>query len=160
MPSRPGNNNAPKPLGLWTEQLEVFYPEVMVQNHYRDVTWSLWRFTSPVPGMFVEQLIYPDIKEYMTTSSNGSIFRFTGFLYGEFSAQWPGMRSFDALFDLRLNQQSRKQMRRWWFETPSRSLWRNFNVKQGSYYWPFLRRIHGRPVNSPHEWPIKQKNFS
>ena len=43
---------------------------------------------------------------------------------GEFPAQRPVARSFDVFFDLRLNQQLSKQ---WWFETPSRSLWRHCN---------------------------------
>ena len=46
---------------------------------------------------------------------------------GEFPAQRPVTRSFDVFFDLRLSQQLSKQSRRWWFETPSRSLWRHCN---------------------------------
>ena len=33
-------------------------------------------------------------------------------------------RSFDVFFDLRLNKRLSKQWRGWWFETPSRPLWR------------------------------------
>ena len=47
---------------------------------------------------------------------------------GEFPAQRPVTRTFDVLFDLCLNQQLSKQWRRRWFGTPSRSLWRHFNV--------------------------------
>ena len=46
---------------------------------------------------------------------------------GEFPAQRPVTRSFDVFFDLRLNKRLRKQSRRWWFETPSRPLWRHCN---------------------------------
>ena len=46
---------------------------------------------------------------------------------GEFPAQRPVTRSFDVFFDLRPNQQMSKQWRRWWFETPSSSLWRHCN---------------------------------
>ena len=46
---------------------------------------------------------------------------------GEFSAQRPVTRSFDVFFDLRLNKGLCKQSWGWWFETPSRSLWRHFN---------------------------------
>ena len=42
---------------------------------------------------------------------------------GEFPAQRPVTRSFDVLFDLRLNKRLSKQSRGWWFETPSRPLW-------------------------------------
>ena len=41
----------------------------------------------------------------------------------EFPAQRPATRSFDVFFDLRLNKQSWG----WWFETPSRTLWRHCN---------------------------------
>ena len=47
---------------------------------------------------------------------------------GEFPAQRPVTRSFDAFFDLRLNKRLSKQSWGWWFETPSQSLWRHCNV--------------------------------
>ena len=46
---------------------------------------------------------------------------------GSFSSQRPVTRSFDVFFDLRLNKRLSKQLRRRWFETPSRSLWRYCN---------------------------------
>ena len=46
---------------------------------------------------------------------------------GDFPAQRPVTRSF--FFDLRLNKRLRKQSWGWWFETPSRSLWRHINVE-------------------------------
>ena len=47
---------------------------------------------------------------------------------GELPAQRPVTRSFDVFFDLRLNKRLSKQSRGWWFETPSRSLWRHRKV--------------------------------
>ena len=47
---------------------------------------------------------------------------------GEFPSQRPVTRSFDVFLDLGLYQQLSKQWRRWWFETPWRSLWRHCNV--------------------------------
>ena len=47
---------------------------------------------------------------------------------GEFPAQRPVTRGFDVFFDLRLNKRLSKQSWGWWFETPSRSLWRHCNV--------------------------------
>ena len=47
---------------------------------------------------------------------------------GEFPSQKPVTRSFDVFFDLRLNKRLNKQPWSWWFETPSRSLWRHCNV--------------------------------
>ena len=67
------------------------------------------------------------------TSSNGNIFRVTGPLcgeftgHGEFPAQRPVTRSFDVFFDLRLNKRLSKNSWGWWFEMPSRSLWRYCN---------------------------------
>ena len=61
-------------------------------------------------------------------SSNGNIFHVIGPLCGtspvtvELPSERPMTRGFDAFFDLRLNKRLRKQSRRRWFETPSRSL--------------------------------------
>ena len=49
---------------------------------------------------------------------------------GEFPAQRPVTWSFGVFFDLRLNIRLSKQWGCWWFETPSRPLWRHCNV-----YW-------------------------
>ena len=46
---------------------------------------------------------------------------------GEFPSQRPVTRSFDVFFDLRLNKRLSKQSWGWWFETPSRPLWRQCN---------------------------------
>ena len=47
---------------------------------------------------------------------------------GEFPSQRPVTRSIDVFFELRLNKRLSKQPWSWWFETPSRSLWRHRNV--------------------------------
>ena len=64
------------------------------------------------------------------TSSNGNIFRVTGHLCGEFTAQRPVTRSFDVFFDMRLNKKLSKQSWGWWFETLSSPLWRHRNAPQ------------------------------
>ena len=46
---------------------------------------------------------------------------------GEFPTQRPVTQSFDVFFDLRLNAWLSKQSWDWWFETPSRPLWRHSN---------------------------------
>ena len=51
---------------------------------------------------------------------------------GEFPAKRPVTRSFDVFFDLRLNKRWSKKSWGWWFETPSRSLWRHCN---GAMIW-------------------------
>ena len=46
---------------------------------------------------------------------------------GEFPTQRPVTRCFDGFSDLRLNKRLSKQSWGWWFETPSWSLWRQYN---------------------------------
>ena len=67
------------------------------------------------------------------TSSNGNIFCVSGPLWGE--GQWRGALMF---IDLRLNKQSSKQSRPWWFEPPSPSLWRHSN---GFVVWSTFLKI-------------------
>ena len=49
---------------------------------------------------------------------------------GEFPVQRSVTRSFGVFFDLHLNKRLSKQSWGWWFETPSRSIWRHCNVFQ------------------------------
>ena len=49
---------------------------------------------------------------------------------GEFPAQRPVTQSFDACFDLCLNKRLSKQSWGWWFEMPSRPMWRHSNVEK------------------------------
>ena len=64
------------------------------------------------------------------TSSNGNIFLVTDLcagnspVTGEFPSHRPVTQSFGVFFDLLLNEPLGKQSWGWWFETPSRSLWR------------------------------------
>ena len=64
---------------------------------------------------------------------------------GEFRSQRPVTRSFDLFFDLRMNKRLSKQSRRRWFETPSRSVWRQSNIpkrlgqRHGCWCPSFLR---------------------
>ena len=92
---------------------------------------------------------------------------------GEFPAQRPVTRSFDVFFDLRLNEQLSKQSWGWWFETPSRSLWRHCNVqfccavfRSGyiTFLWTssiFYQHLSGVSHIARHGgnstiWPVKQ----
>ena len=51
---------------------------------------------------------------------------------GGFPPQRPVTQSFDIFIDLRLKKWLSTQSRRWWFETPTCSLWRHCNASQGS----------------------------
>ena len=67
----------------------------------------------------------------MMTSSNGNISCVSGLLWGEFPGEFPPQkpvtRSFDGYFDPRPSKWLSKQSWGWWFETPSRLLWRHRN---------------------------------
>ena len=69
------------------------------------------------------------IRIIMMTSSNGNIFGVTGLLCGELTGpRWiPHTEASDAAFWCCLKKRLSKQSRRWWFETPSHSLWRHCN---------------------------------
>ena len=88
--------------------------------------------------IFTKYIINLQTKPFMMTSSNENIFRVTGPLCKEFTdhrwipAQRPVTRKFDVFFDLRLNKRLSKQSWGWWFEMPSRPLWRHCNVKKNA----------------------------
>ena len=71
--------------------------------------------------------------QHKMTSSNGNIFALLALcarsspVTGDFLSQRPVTRSFDVFFHLCLNQRLSKQSWGWWFETPSRTLWRHCN---------------------------------
>ena len=70
---------------------------------------------------------------------------------GEFPSQSPVTRYFDVFFHLCLNKRLSRQSWGWWFDTPSRVLWRHCNVsvvcifcifqgKQSCYHEPDISR--------------------
>ena len=71
---------------------------------------------------------------FMMTSSNGKISALLALCEGNplvtngFPSQRTVTWSFEIFFDLRLTKRLSKHSRRRWFETPSRSLWRNCSV--------------------------------
>ena len=60
----------------------------------------------------------------------------------EFPSQRPVARSFDVFFDLRLNKRLSKQSWGWWFETPSRSLRRQWNVSNRPWISLWMNRVY------------------
>ena len=61
---------------------------------------------------------------------------------GEFPAQRQVTRSFHVSFDLHLNKLLSKQSWCWWFETPSRPLWRQCNVTTVTLSVAHERDVH------------------
>ena len=53
---------------------------------------------------------------------------------GEFLSQRPVIKSFDVFFNLRLNKRLGEKSWGWWFETPSRLLWRDCNAPSWAIY--------------------------
>ena len=80
---------------------------------------------------WVNNMAIDDITtQRMMTSSNENFFRIAGRagnspVTGELPAQRPVAWSSDVFFDLRLNKRLSTQTWGWWYETPSRSLWRH-----------------------------------
>ena len=77
--------------------------------------------------------MYLKMSSAMMTSSNEKISALLALcarnssVTGELPWQRPVTRSFDIIFDLRVNKRLSKQLRGWWFETPLRPSWRNCN---------------------------------
>ena len=115
-----------------------FVPKGPFYNTWALVQVMAWHRTGdkPLPELMLTQFsdaYMLHYREIMMTSWNGNIFRVTGHLCGEFTgpgefpAQRPVTRSFGVFFDLRLNKRLDKQSWGWWFEKPSRPLWRHRN---------------------------------
>ena len=100
------------------------------------------------------------------TSSNGKISTVLAIcagnspVAGEFPAQRPVMQSFGVSFlCLKLSEQSWG----WWFETPSRPLWRHCNVIRGNrsllldspkyLYWWYIRYANWWIIRREGVWP-------
>ena len=79
----------------------------------------------------------------------------------EFPTQRPVTRSFDVFFVQRLNKRLSKHSSGWWFETPSRSLWRHCNVSvadtayQCEYIRWFIFKTIAKLQNNPHTTLLK-----
>ena len=117
----------PQWLSLWLDTKEA-------ANHYLSHWWPSLR-----PNIC--QIKTQWVKLIMMTSSNGSVLlalcEGNSPVIGEFPSQRPVTRSADVFFDLCVNKRLSKHSRRWWFETPSHSLWRHCNVigRRCKYDW-------------------------
>ena len=119
--------------------LIVFTYQSQVQGA-RDLYWKLRVVTTPnlSPRVALKVVV---MTTYITTSAwwRHQMETFSALLAlcagnspvtGEFPSQRPVTRSFDVFFDLRLNKRLSKHSWGWWFETPSRSLWRLCNERK------------------------------
>ena len=99
-----------------------------------------WLTTGPLICLICQ------VMHFIMTSSNGNIVRVTGHLCVEFTGhRWiPRTKASDAdlwcFLDLRLNKRLGKQWWGWWFETPSRPLWRHCNLLARSSFSDKMKR--------------------
>ena len=74
---------------------------------------------------------------------------------GEFPSQRPVTRSFDVFCHLCLNKRLSKQSWGWWFQTPSRSLWRHRNA-----FWKvYDKAIHNKQGHSSVQHTSPQRKY-
>ena len=111
--------------------------------HFGDVTWASWRLEVSMTRLFV-----PWWRHQMETfSALLAICAGNSPVTGEFPTKRPVTRGFDVFLDLHLNKQLSKQSWGWWFETPSRSLWRHCNATDCLGYT-------NEYILAPHYWPL------
>ena len=103
-----------------------------------DVLWSCWRH------------------QMRTFSALLAICAGNSPVTGEFPSQRPVTRSFDVIFDLRLNKRLSKQSWGWWFETPSRPLWRHCHV---SHAFPGRMLFSNTSSYSDVTWESRRLNL-
>ena len=126
-----------------------FYPKCNIHHGSVNMFYPLHPIARP-RGRHIECPIFRSMfylcgDQYMMTSSNGIISALLAIcagnspVNGEISAQRPVARSFDVFFDLRLNERLSKQSWGWWFETPSRPLWRHSNELPLCTYHHFMK---------------------
>ena len=85
-------------------------------------------FASCVVFLFLKTLFHDDVIKWKQFSALLAFCAGNSPVSGDFPAQRPVTRRFDAFFDLRLDKRLSKQSWGLWSETPSRSLWRHYNA--------------------------------
>ena len=117
-------------------------PESMFTQNYV----GIWRHQATMSYIITSNISSElcHLANIMMTSSIGKIFALLAIcegnspVTGEFPAQRPVTRSFDVLYDLRLNKRLSEPSWGCWFETPSRPLWRHSND-----FWSYYRGTLG-----------------
>ena len=87
----------------------------------------MWLTSCILPRLVHVVIVHDDVIKWEHFSTLLAFCAGNSPVTGEFPAQRLVNRSFDVFFDLRLYKRLSKQSWRWWFETPSRSLWRHCN---------------------------------
>ena len=85
----------------------------------------IWGIHNEVALRWINRISLMRGQHTMMTSSNGNISALLAFCVRSTKASVAELRCFS--FDMRLNKWLSKQSLGWWFEAPSRSLWRHVN---------------------------------
>ena len=96
-------------------------------NTLQRLRWQVTRLISPKTGC---RPIFPITCTLYSPKNHDDVINIlcvSGPLWEEFPSQNPVTRSFGVFYYLRLSKQLSKQSRDWWFEAPSRPLWRHCN---------------------------------
>ena len=111
--------------GWWFETLSR-----PLWRHCNDQCVNMAQFTLFVSSISIGATLF----SFVMSSSNGSVFRVAGPLWGKppvaggFPLQRASNSGFDVLFDVGLNKLLNKQPNRRWFETPRCLMWRHCNA--------------------------------
>ena len=108
--------------GFIIQYLKTYDGNCIHNIHQPNLYLGSIKVSSPICQCQFGTIYMNDNGFFIVTSSNGNIFP------GEFPTERPVTQRCDVYFDLRSNKRVSKQSRGWWFETPSRPLWRNRNV--------------------------------
>ena len=106
----------------------ISIPQIQRRNR-----WCLERISNSISYFMIDVITYPWwISDYIyykicRLSALLAICAGNSPVPGEFPAQRPVTRNFDVFFDLHPKKLLSKQSWGWWFETPSRPLWRYRN---------------------------------
>ena len=125
----------------WTTSIYVWVTFTKSESYidgrcwnYHNVILATW---ATCPDGSLSKLIYHSVNKTSLTWWRHQMETFSALLVicagnspvpGEFPTHRPVTQSFDVYFDLRPNKRLSKQSWGWWFETPSRPLWRHHNV--------------------------------
>ena len=140
--------------GRWNGHQVMTPPDHDVTD-CNDVTWTSWHLKSRKLGCLSNTLcrLRPKITHKLHYRTFATWWRHQWkyfprswpFVRGIHRWQRPVTRSFDV-FDLRLNKPLSKQSWGWWFETPSRPLWRYCSesspLDKGPVMWKAFPRHH------------------
>ena len=117
----------PESVCLWNKKNVMLWINFDITVTLKIRIWTQWN-RGKMPHHFADDISSRWRHQMETFSALLAICVENSSVTGEFPSQRSVTRSFDVFFDLGPNKRLDKQSKRWWFETPSRPLWRHCNV--------------------------------